>query len=174
MEAQGGRDWWAYNRDLVGRTREPWARRAGLLVLLAIAVLALLNVFGQRSETTSATSPGAVLSLNAPAKARGGVIFQARFDVQATQAIRQPTLVLDQGWFAGLTQNTSVPEPTEERSDNGRIAMAYDAIPAGRRLSVWLQYQVNPTHVGKNDQDVELWDGQTRITRLDHSLTVFP
>jgi hypothetical protein len=174
MEAQGGRDWWANARDLEGRGHEPWVRRAGLLLLLALSLTALLNVFGQRAQSSSASGPAAVLSLNAPSKARGGDIFQARFEVRASQEVRQPLLVLDPGWLDGLTQNTSSPAPAEERTDNGRIVLEYDTIPAGRKLTVWLQYQVNPTHAGKTEQDVELRDGDTRLVHLDHSLTVFP
>ena len=118
--------------------------------------------------------PAASLRLNAPARARGGVLFQARFDVRAFREIRQPLLILDPGWLDGLTQNTSEPQPSQERSDNGRIVFEYDALPAGRKLSVWLQYQVNPTHVGKTTQDVELWDGTKRLVHLDHSFTSFP
>jgi hypothetical protein len=174
MEAQGGRDWWAYHRDLDGRRHEPWVRRAGLLLFFALSLTALLNVFGQRAQSSSASSPAAVLSLKAPSKARGGDIFQARFEVRASQEVRQPLLILDQGWLDGLTQNTSVPDPAEERTDNGRIVLEYDTIPAGRKLTVWLQYQVNPTHAGKTDQDVELRDGETSLAKLQHSLTVFP
>jgi hypothetical protein len=174
MEAQGGRDWWARARDLEGRSQEPWVRRAGLLLLLALSIAALFNVFGQRAQSSSATSPAAVLSLKAPSRARGGDIFQARFTVRASQEVRQPLLVLDPGWLDGLTQNTSSPEPAEERTDNGRIVLEYDTIPAHRKLEVWLAYQVNPTHVGTTDQDVELWDGNTRLAHLEHSFTVFP
>jgi hypothetical protein len=102
------------------------------------------------------------------------VLFQARFDVRALREIRRPRLILDPGWLDGLTQNTSEPQATQERSDNGRIVLEYDTLPAGRKLSVWLQYQVNPTHVGKTKQDVELWDGTTRLVHLDHSFTTFP
>jgi hypothetical protein len=157
-----------------GRTSGPWARRIGLLALCALVVAALLNVFGQRAETSSATGPAAALKLNAPDHVRGGLLFQARFDVRAFREIRRPLLILDPGWLDGLTQNSSVPQPTQERSDNGRIVLEYDTIPAGRKLAVWLQYQVNPTHVGKTDQDVELWDGLTRLVHLDHSLTTYP
>src|SRR4051794_5307535 len=172
MEGSGGRDWWAFNRDLDGRAYEPWLRRAGLLLLLALSLTALSNVFGQRAHSSSATAPSGVLSLNAPSKARGGDIFQARFEVRASSEIRRPLLVLDPGWLDELTQNTSSPEPYSERTDNGRIVREYDTIPARPKLTVWLQFQINPTHAGKTDQDVELWDGDTRITHLEHSLTV--
>jgi hypothetical protein len=174
MEADGRREWLGRNRDLVGREGEPWVRRFGLLLLLALVVAALLNVFGQRADSSSAISPAASLSLKSPSNARGGDIFQARFEVRASREIRQPLLVLDPGWFDGLTQNTSAPEPVSERTDNGRVVLEYDTIPAGRKLTVWLHNQVNPTHTGRTDQDVELWDGTTRLTHLEHSLTVFP
>ena len=174
MEADGGRAWLERNRDLRGRQPDVWVRRGGLLLLTALVVAALANAFGQASTTSSASGPGASLRLRSPARVRGGDLFQARFDVHATRAIRQPLLILDPGWLDGLTQNSSVPQPVTERTDNGRIVLQYDTIPAGRKLSVWLQYQVNPTHVGKTDQDVELWDGTTKLVHLDHSLFSFP
>jgi hypothetical protein len=174
MEGNGRQAWLERNRDLVGRGSAPWVRRIGLLVLLALVVAALLNVFGQRTSTSSASGPAASLAIDAPKRVRGGVIFQARFDVHATQEIKQPLLVLDPGWIQGLTQNSSEPAASQERTDSGRLVLEYDTIPAGRKLSVWLQYQVNPTHVGKTDADVELWDGTTRLLHLDRSLTSFP
>jgi hypothetical protein len=174
MQDDPRRAWFARNRDLVGREREPWVRRAGLLLLTAFIVAALLNVFGQRAEDSSAVGPATTLKLNAPSKVRGGLIFQARFEIRAAREIRQPLLILDRGWFDGLTLNTTVPDPAEERTDNGRVVLEYDTIPAGRLLVVWLQFQVNPTHVGSEDQDVELWDGQTRLLHLDHALRSDP
>ena len=153
---------------------KPWIRRAGLALLLAFVIAALLNAFGQRSETSSAKGPAASLELTAPERVRGGLLFQARLHVRAFREIRQPSLVLEPGWLNGLTQNTSAPQAKAERSDNGRIVLDYDTIPAGQSLVVWLQYQVNPTHVGTNDQDVELWDGQSRLVHLDRTQTTFP
>jgi hypothetical protein len=109
-------------------------------VLLAFVLAALLNAFGQRATTSSASGPAASLHLKAPERACGGDIFEARFDVHASRVIRQPLLILDPGWLDGLTQNTSAPAPAEERSDNSRIVLEYDTLPAGRKLTVWLQY----------------------------------
>jgi hypothetical protein len=156
------------------RQLEPWLRRVGLAVLLAFVIAALLNVFGQRSQTSSATAPAASLELKAPERVRGGLLYQARLHVRAFREIRQPLLVLDPGWLNGLTQNTSAPQAKSERSDNGRIVLEYDTIPAGQSLVVWFQYQVNPTHVGTNDQDVELWDGKSRLLHLNRSQITFP
>ena len=166
--------WVERNRDLVGRERDPWVRRAGLLLLGAVVTAALLNVVGQRAEDSSASGPAATLELNAPSKARGGLIFQARVEVHAAREIQEPLLIFDRGWFDGLTLNTTVPDPTGQRTDNGRVVFEYDTIPAGRSLTVWLQFQVNPTRVGSEDQDIELWDGETPLVHLDHSLATVP
>jgi hypothetical protein len=174
MEANGHQAWLRRHRDLAGRDVEPWIRRAGLGVLTLLMIAALLNAFGQRTERSRASNAIASLKLKAPPRARGGDIFEARFDVRAFREIRQPTLVLDPGWLEGLTQNTAKPQAKSERSDNGRIVLEYDTLPAGRKLSVWLQYQVNPTYVGAEDQDVELWDGTTKLIHLNHSFRSFP
>jgi hypothetical protein len=174
MEGNRHQQWLDEHRDLDSMRWDPWARRAGLLVLAALVVAALLNTFGQRTEISTATAPAASLNLDAPEHVRGGVIFQARFTVHAFREVKQPLLVLDPGWLDGLTQNTSEPGAKSERSDNGRLVLEYDTIPAGRKLEVWLQYQVNPTHVGQTDQDAELWDGTTRLVHIEHSLRSFP
>src|SRR4051794_4804825 len=169
MEADGRRAWLARNRDLSGRDRGPWIRRAGILLLLALVIAALLDVFGQGNQSSVASGPAATLSVKAPDRVRGGLLFQARIQVRAVRELKEPLLVLDPGWMEGLTQNSSVPDPKDERTDNGRIVLSYDTIPAGRKLVVWLQYQVNPTHVGTTDQNMDLWDGDTHLVHLDRS-----
>jgi hypothetical protein len=174
MNADGREAWLERNRDLRGRQADVWVRRGGLLLMTVLVLAALANVFGQASTTSSASGPAASLRLRAPERVRGGDLFQARFDVYANREIRQPELILDTGWLDGLTQNTTSPQPPVERSDNGRFVYQYDTIPAGRKLTVFFQYQVNPTHVGKTDQDVELWDGTTKLVHLDRSFITFP
>jgi hypothetical protein len=164
----------ARHRDLEGRTSDPWIRRAGLAVMLAIAVAALLNVFGQEPDTSTASGPAASLEVNAPSNVRGGLLFQARLDVLARREIREPRLILDRGWFESLTLNTTEPGPKEETTDNGRVVLSYDTIPARRSLIVWLEFQANPTNLGRQDQDVELYDGETKLVHAEHTLTVFP
>jgi hypothetical protein len=46
------------DRDLAGRGREIWVRRIGVGVLLAVAVVALLNDFGQRPTTPDRVRSG--------------------------------------------------------------------------------------------------------------------
>src|SRR3954451_20222398 len=79
-------------RDLRGRTKEIWVRR-GLAALLAVVpVLALLNVFGQRSSDSHAQSPAATLTVHVPDDVRGGLLFEARFTIIAHDDIKKAVL----------------------------------------------------------------------------------
>jgi hypothetical protein len=163
------------HRDLVGRDVGPWVRRAVLAALLAVAILALLNVFGQEPTTSTASGPDASLDVSSPKSIRGGLLFESRFTVRALgHDLKEPKLVLDPGWLESMTLNTVEPAAKAEQTDNGRIVLEYDLIPAGRRLVVWLMFQANPTNLGTQSQDVELFDGTTRLLGLNRSIAVFP
>jgi hypothetical protein len=52
--------------------------------------------------------------------------------------------------------------------------MDYGHLGAGHKLVVYLQFQVNPTNVGRRSQDVELYDDTELLTKVDRTITVFP
>jgi hypothetical protein len=150
------------------------ARRVGYVLLLVIAVLGLLNVFGQRPSTSTADGPAAKLELYAPSHLRGGLLYMARFRVTAKQDLKKATLVLDPGWAESITINTIEPSPAEETSDNGRLSFELGPVPAGKSYALYMEFQVNPTNVGRQSQDVELRDGDTRVATISRTATVFP
>jgi hypothetical protein len=162
------------DRDLLGRRHQVWSRRVLLLLLLGVVVAALLNAFGQRSTISEATASPASLTVKAPQRLRGGLIFEGRFEIEAHRALKHPKLVLGPGWTEGMTLNTTVPEPKAEHSDRGELTMTFDPIPAGDRFSFWTQWSVNPVNVGHRSQDVSLYDGRARVTSVDRDVTVFP
>lgn len=161
-------------RDLQGRTIEPWVRRVVMLLFAVLAALVLAGLVGQREERTATSTPAATLAVKSPTRLRGGLLYQSKITVTARRRLDAPRLVLDAAWLDGLTLNTTEPAPTQELNRNGHLVFEYDAIEAGERLDVWLQYQVNPTTVGSRDQTIELDDGQTPVAALKRSLTVFP
>jgi hypothetical protein len=161
------------NRDRTERV-ELVFRRAFFGVLTLLGVLALLNVFGQRPTTTIAGSPAAELEVFAPSALRGGIYYEGRFTIRAREAIENATLVFDGGWTEQLQINTIEPSPVGESSRDGRLALDFGHLAAGRKLVVFLQYQVNPTNVGRRSQDVELHDGETFLAEADRTLTIFP
>jgi hypothetical protein len=161
-------------RDLEGRNAHPWHRRVLLAVLAAIPILALIGVFGQRTDRSEANAPQAALTLSGPSRLRGGLLFQEKLNVVARQRLAQPKLVLDEGFLNGLTVNTIEPQASQELNRDGRLVLEYDAIAAGEQLTVWIQYQVNPTTVGARTIRVELDDDQTPITTITRHVTVFP
>jgi hypothetical protein len=160
--------------DLTGRGSQPWIRRAVLLLFLAAVVAGLLNVFGQRSTSSRASGGAARIEVRGPTKVRGGLLFQERITVRALQDIQHPRLVLDQGWLDGLQINTIEPQPQSESSRDGKLVLSYDQMFAGDKLEVFVDFQVNPTHVGRTDQALEVDDGEQPLVRLPRSLTTFP
>lgn len=162
------------NRDLRGRERTPWVRRVLLACVAALPALALLGVFGQHPSTVSAAGPGASLSVTAPTRLRGGLIFQVRVKVVAQQEIKQLQLDFDQGWWESMSVNSLEPEASNETSHDGQVVLSYGDLPAGKTLVLWIYFQVNPTNVGERREDVALQDGSQLLARVHRSLTIFP
>jgi hypothetical protein len=64
---------------------------------------------------------------------------------------------------------------TEQRGiPNGKMVLSYGALPAGRSITAWIYFQVNPTNVGKRRENVAITDGSTPLAELHRSLTIFP
>lgn len=164
----------ARHRDLAGRERRPWIRWAILSLIAVVALLGLLNVFGQRPSTDVVAANGVELEVYSPARLRSGLFSMARFTIRADREIRRATLVLDPGWLEGITLNTIEPAPVGEASKDGRIAFDLGHVPAHSKHVLYVHFQVNPTNVGRRAQDVDLLDGETELLHLDRSVTVFP
>jgi hypothetical protein len=163
-----------HHRDLAGRERRPLTRWILLAALTAVIMLGLLNAFGQTPELSEAEGPAASLKVSSPTRVRGGLIYESRFTIEARRELENATLVLDPGWLEGMTLNTLEPGPVGEASRNGRLALELGHVPAGARHLFFLQFQVNPTNVGRRSQDVELHDGETPLLHIDRTVTVFP
>ena len=112
--------------------------------------------------------------MTAPSRVRGGLLYQARFSVTARKKLDQAELVLARGWIHDLTINTMEPSPTSETSQDGKLALDLGPIPAGQTYVLYIDYQVNPTNVGRQDQTTTLYDGNRALVTLHRTLTVFP
>ena len=147
-------------------------------VLLALAgvvpLLALFNVFGQRPHRPAVASPPAALELYAPGHVRGGLLWEARFTVTAHRELKDAVLELDKGWLEGMTINTIEPSPVGEGSHDGKLVLDLGHVPKGQRHILFLQFQVNPTNVGRRPQDVSLYDGSRLLATIHRRITVFP
>jgi hypothetical protein len=162
------------HRDLEGRALLPWVRRFLLALVAAVIVLGLFNVFGQRPSSTSAGAAPATLTVSAPRAVRGGLLYQARFTIQAKEALQDATLVLDDAWLEGMTVNTIEPSPVSEASRDGRLALSLGHLPAGARYVLFMQFQVNPTSVGSRTLHAELDDGEEAVLTLTRQLRIWP
>jgi hypothetical protein len=86
--------------ELAGRRRELWIRRSLFALLPLVSLLALLNLFGQRPTDSQASTDAATLKLYAPEHVRSGLLYQARFPVEAHRDVRKAVLVLDPALIA--------------------------------------------------------------------------
>jgi hypothetical protein len=163
------------HRDLEGRQRDVWFRR-GLLALVAlIPVLGLFNVFGQRPGRSTLATSAARLQLYAPTRARGGLLYEARFHITARRDLKKAILVLDPGWAEGMSINTIEPSPLGEGSKNGRLTLQLGHVPAGESHILFMQFQVNPTNIAwHRPQNVELDDGDTKVLTIRRSIVIYP
>jgi hypothetical protein len=164
----------ARDRDLVGRQWHPWVRRSLVVVVCAFLLAGLLNVFGQRPSGAEAENATAKLKVYSPTRVRGGLIWEARITVEAKRELEKANLVLSEGWLEGMTLNTMEPSPVGEASRNGSLALDLGHIPAGQRYTLFMQFQVNPTNVGRRSNDVQLLDGGRELLSIHRVMTVFP
>lgn len=162
------------HRDRVAWWQSSWIRRVLLLVPFALIIAALLNLFGQRPVTSEASGRLASLTVYAPTDARSGLVYAARFRIDAHRRLTDATLVLDPGWADGYTVNGLTPQPLTEGSKDGKLEFGFGHIAAGRHLTFWLSLQINPTNVGRHRQNVWLDNGNVQIVHIDRTITIYP
>jgi hypothetical protein len=155
-------------------SRGLWGRRAVMTALAAVALLALLDVFGQRTSRSVAAGDAATLTVRAPATLRGGLLYQSRVEIVARRAIDHPRLVLADGWFEGMQVSSITPDPDGQTTRGSDVVLSFPALSAGERTTIRMQFQVDPTSVGRRSYDLELDDAETPLARVDRTLTILP
>jgi hypothetical protein len=162
------------DRDLIGRRNDIWIRRGLFGVIAVIPVLAVINLFGQRPQTSRTGTAVASLAVYAPTRARSGLLYEARFHIRARQEVKDARLVLSPGWLESMSLNTLEPSPISEASMDGKLSLQLGHIPAGSSHLLFMQFQINPTNVGHRDQSVWLYDGGRMLFALHRTITIFP
>ena len=162
------------HRDLDGRAHRVWYRRGLLALLCVFLILGLANLFGQRPHGTHVDSGAASLELYAPTHLRGGLLYEARFTIHAHHDVKSALLQFSPGWNEGQTMNTIEPSPLGEASRNGDLLFTLGHIAAGTTYRLFIQFQVNPTNVGRRTADVTLYDGGTKLAHVHRMLTFYP
>ena len=166
----------ARHRDFEKRRLERVLPNLLLCLVALLPILALFNVFGQSPETHKVANPNGVatMELSAPAKVRGGLLFQARIDIRAHKEIKDAVLVLDSGWLESMTLNTAEPGASSETSRDGSLAFDLGAIPAGKLWRQYLEFQANPVNIGSQSQGITLYDGNVPLLRMNRDMMVWP
>jgi hypothetical protein len=162
------------HRDLAGRSFSRPVRWVLIGLTSVVLVLGLLNVFGQRPDTLFADSTKAKLEVYAPAHLRGGLLYEARFTISAHEKLSHAVLLLSPGWAESQQMNTIEPSPVAQGSRDGDLYFTLGTVPKGQVYRLFLEFQVNPTNVGRRRADVALYDGNTRLLAVHRTITVYP
>jgi hypothetical protein len=162
------------HQDLVGRGRHVWWRRGALVLVAALPVLGLLNVFGQHTTPRTYRSSTASLTIDSPARVRGGLVFTSEIVIVPHATLKDARLYLDTGWFKGMTFNGVAPQPSNESAQGDWMIWDYGELPAATEFRLWISWQTNPTNIGRHSQDVALYDGGTQLMTAHRTITVFP
>ena len=129
-----------------------------MTLVAVVPVMALFNVFGQRPDTTTRRHAGrlaedlrAVAAPRRAATSRRASTITAHQDVKDADARARPRL------GRGDDDQHDRAEPAR-RGEPRRQARRFDLghIPAGQDYILFMQFQVNPTNVGRRSQDVDL------------------
>ena len=144
------------------------------MLLAVLPLAALIGLIGQHESSTTAIAPAATLRLTAPKTVRGGIFYQARVDVVAHEDLKFPSLVVDDGWVEGMQVNSVEPQAPNENALNGKVQFGYGELPAGHRLTVWFEFEVNPTNVGKHPYGIQLLNGNRPVARIQRTLRILP
>jgi len=162
------------HRDQRGRHSQKWGQRGALVLVAFIPLLALLNVFGQRPSTSTAATTAARLEVYAPVRVRSGLVYAARFRVDAVHELKKATLILAPGWAEQYTVNGISPQPVSEGSDDGKLLFDLGHVRRGEHYTLFVSLQVNPTNVGHRPQTVWLYDGTRRLLVVHRTITIWP
>ena len=88
--------------------------------------------------------------------------------------MKNAVLRLAPGWAEGQSINQIEPAPLGQASRNGDMLFTLGHIPAGTKYRLFMEFQVDPTNVGRRSADVTLYDGGTKLVHLDRTLTFYP
>ncbi|HEX7061815.1 MAG TPA: hypothetical protein VF200_07570 [Woeseiaceae bacterium] len=146
----------------------------GLVLFGLVLVVAGLGVFGARAAVSGAAA-GVRLSVEGPKRIRSGEMFEMLFTVETERAIRDAVLTVDPAIWKDVTVNTFMPQPADERFEDGAFAFHFGALSPGSRLLVKVDGQINPIYPpGPRDGTITLVDGAATLVSVDYSIKVFP
>jgi hypothetical protein len=152
-----------------------WLSRGFLGLLGVVLLLGLLNVFGQVTSTSQASTAAASVRVIAPTDLRAGLLYQLSVTVTARRDIHNATLVFSSGWFSGMSTNAEVPQPSSQTARGEDPTVSLGPMPRGDTQTIRIYFQVNPTTVAwQRDQSVELDDGAARLLVVHRTVTVYP
>lgn len=163
-------------RRHIAQTLPSWASTAAAFLVFGTAVGIGLGglVGGHPSPVRQVQSPATTLTAQAPTVIRNGELLEMQFKVTARQPLSNVILAIDVGYLRGVTVNTMMPAPDEERVRDGAYHLSFGPLDAGKALHFKIDGQINPSLVGSTHGSISVLDGDRRLAVLPMHLRVMP
>lgn len=146
----------------------------GVVLLGVVMTLAVFGSFGIVTLLSDARE-GVKLTIEGPQRIRSGEYFEMMFTIETEREIKDAVLSVDADVWHDMTINTMIPMAVEEGFQDGSFDFHYGALPAGARLLVKVDGQVNPRYPpGPNRGAIEVTDGPATLASVDYTIMVFP
>lgn len=144
-------------------------------VLGAILLAAALGIFGGTgSSVLRADAAAAEFTIRVPTTLRSGLFFEMTIDVTARQPLADATIAIPPSLWRGMTINTTMPEPSEEAFEDGRLRLHFGPLPAGSAMAIKVDGQINPDLFAGTQGEVALFDGDRAVASVPVHMTVLP
>ena len=160
------------------RLSHPRYRRANpisLILTSALLLLACLGLLGGApSPTRTIDSKDVRLTVVTPVTLRSGLFFETRVLIEPKRPIGELVLALSPALWRDITINTAIPAAEKEEYDGGMFRLSFGSGKPGKPIALKVDGQVNPPLIGRNEGQVAVYDGTTRLIALPIRTTVLP
>lgn len=108
-----------------------WARRTGVLLLVALVVAGLLGVLGPAARQTGAAGPSGSVELRYPSVTRPGLDSEVTITLEPAQAADTYRLAVSASMMSTLGIEQISPEPEMQTSNGSQLILEFAGSPAG-------------------------------------------
>ncbi len=155
-----------------------WHRHANPAAVIGIGLFlgaALLGTFGgQPHPTRIIDTPSATVTLQFPEILRNGEFFEMRATVKAKRSFKDMRLGISSTYWHDMTINSTLPGPSEEKSESGQYRFSYGPVESGENVMIKFDGQINPPMFAGTKGKLTLLDGDAIVADIPVNLRIYP
>jgi hypothetical protein len=153
-----------------------YARRAALLVLLAIVVVGLTGFLGVKTGTVQSTTGGYVVRLNYPRVARSGLDIPWELRVVSPGGFggRNIVVAISANYYDIFEFQGMHPEPSDETSDGRFVYLTFSPPKHGDTFTTALDTYVQPASQIGRSATTKVFIGGAQIGEVHYKTWLVP